>query len=180
MPIGYRIIMVRIAFYGKLCSGKTTAANMVLDILPNSTKLSFAQKLKEIAVDLFNMDGKDRALLQDLGKKMREIDPDVWVNYLVKQFDNHDHIVIDDLRFTNEYSKLRENGFIIVKLIIPKHIQINRIKDTYPSNWKGHIERLEDISETESNSFIPDFCFDSSNLGDLAKNIANLLDYSFV
>ena len=33
---------------------------------------------------------------------MREIDSDIWIKYLVKKYE--DNIIIDDLRFINEFN----------------------------------------------------------------------------
>ena len=143
---------MRIAFSGKICSGKTTAANIVESMLgcEATTKLSVASRVKELAIDLFGMEQKDRKLLQVLGQKMKEIDPEVWVRALVKQVNNcgDKHIVIDDLRFPTELRALRENGFIIIRLEIDPELQLKRIKDTYPDTWESHVARLDNISET--------------------------------
>lgn len=144
---------MRIAFSGKICSGKSTAANIVQDILgceASVAKLSVASRVKELAIDLFGMEQKDRKLLQVLGQKMKEIDPDVWTRALIKQINNcgDKHIVIDDLRFPNELSALRENGFIIIRLEIQPELQLERIKETYPNTWESHVSRLDNISET--------------------------------
>ena len=143
---------MRIAFSGKICSGKTTAANIVESMLgcEATIKLSVASRVKELATDLFGMEQKDRKLLQVLGQKMKEIDPEVWVRALVKQVNNcgDKHIVIDDLRFPNELRALRENGFIIIRLEIDPELQLKRIKDTYPDTWESHVARLDNVSET--------------------------------
>ena len=144
---------MRIAFSGKICSGKSTAANIVQDILgceASVAKLSVASRVKELAIDLFGMEQKDRKLLQVLGQKMKEIDPNVWTRALIKQINNcgDKHIVIDDLRFPNELSALRENGFIIIRLEIQPELQLERIKKTYPDTWESHVSRLDNISET--------------------------------
>ena len=47
---------MKIAIYGKMCYGKTTVANILKDY-NNSFKIySFGQKVKDIAVDLFQME----------------------------------------------------------------------------------------------------------------------------
>ena len=70
--------MTKIAITGKMCSGKTTIANYLIEKNNQFVKISFADKVKEIATDLFNMKEKNRYLLQSIGTKMREIDEDVW------------------------------------------------------------------------------------------------------
>jgi len=115
--------MVRIAFSGKMHVGKTTSADYLVQKY-GFVKLSFAGKLKEIAKDLwpeqFECGQKPRKLLQDLGMKMREIDQDVWVKYLVRivrSLPKDSNIVVDDLRFMNEYTALKNEGFFIVRIL---------------------------------------------------------------
>ena len=78
---------LRIAFSGKMQVGKTTSATYLVRKY-GFVKLAFADKLKEIARDLFpeqfESGEKPRKLLQDLGIKMREIDADVWVKYVLR------------------------------------------------------------------------------------------------
>ncbi len=82
--------MVKVAFSGKVCSGKSTAARMVAELVKNKLSqdvviLSFAAKIKELAAELFGMKTKNRKLLQDIGTKMREINKDVWLDHLINQ-----------------------------------------------------------------------------------------------
>ena len=69
--------MLKIAVCGKMASGKTTLANMIVDEKNNGTVLSLATKVKDIGKELFFMEAKNRPLLQKIGMKMREIQEDV-------------------------------------------------------------------------------------------------------
>jgi len=131
--------MVRIAFSGKMQVGKTTSADYLVHKY-GFIKLSFAGKLKEIAKDLwpeqFECGQKPRKLLQDLGMKMREIDQDVWVKYLVRivrSLPKESNIVIDDLRFMNEYKALKNEGFFVVLVL----------RDVPPSPFGNHPSEKE-------------------------------------
>lgn len=155
---------VRIAFSGKICSGKTTAANILSErielraleagVLFQKTvvRLSVASKVKELAIDLFGMDPakKDRKLLQVLGQKMKEIDSEVWIRALTNQVKQckDSHIIIDDVRFPNEFDALRKLNFVIIRLDIDPVLQLERLKNTYPESWETHVLRLDNISET--------------------------------
>tara|TARA_Y100000741_G_scaffold298172_1_gene239174 strand:- start:4886 stop:5410 length:525 start_codon:yes stop_codon:yes gene_type:complete len=147
---------MKIAIIGKICSGKTTTADILIGLNNDFQKLSFAGKVKSIAVELFDMEKKDRKLLQQIGTYMREIDPNVWANYVVKQSKKYDYVVIDDLRYKNEYDLLKKNGFKIIKLVISKELQLTRLKNTYTTNYEKHLENLnhesELFSETINNS----------------------------
>ena len=139
---------MKIAIIGKMCSGKTTIANMIIDMNPNYKRYSFGQKVKDIAVDLFDMKGKDRSLLVKIGGYMRDINPDVWVDYLMKQIVDVEYCIIDDIRYQNEVDACIKNDFTFIKLSIPKDIQIERIKRVYPNNYIDHIENIDHNSET--------------------------------
>ena len=50
---------MKIAIVGKMCSGKTTVANIITEINPSYQRYSFGQKVKDVAIDLFNMKNKN-------------------------------------------------------------------------------------------------------------------------
>ena len=103
---------------GKMGSGKTTLADEIIRQKPEFVRYSFGRKVKEIAKDLFGMESKDRTLLQSLGTKMREIRDDVYVNYVIHECREHDYCLLDDARYVNEITRLRNNGWTLVKLDI--------------------------------------------------------------
>ena len=107
---------MKIAITGKMCSGKTTTANLIRQMDSRYEIFSFGKKVKDVAVDLFNMKEKDRTLLTSIGTKMREIDSEVWINYILKQTKHKEFCIIDDLRYQNEYEALIKNGFQIIQL----------------------------------------------------------------
>ena len=112
---------MKIAITGKMCSGKSFISDLLAKKY-NLKKLSFGGKVKDLAKDLFGMEGKNRLLLQSLADKMKEIDKDIWIKYLMTQIEDRDNIIIDDLRFHNEHEYLRKNDFKIVKnlLFLPR------------------------------------------------------------
>ncbi|MCK4978269.1 MAG: hypothetical protein KAS36_15140, partial [Anaerolineales bacterium] len=103
------------------------------------------------ARDLFFMDPehKDRILLQEIGKKMRDIRPSVWVDYMLNSENAQDNCVCDDVRFVNEARKLSEEGFLIIMLDIDEELQKSRLMRAYPDNWEIHWNARSDSSETE-------------------------------
>ena len=138
---------MKIAIHGKMCYGKTTLANIIKQLDNSYEILSFGQKVKDIAKDLFNMQNKDRTLLTSIGTKMREIDSDVWANYTIEKSKDYDKVIIDDLRYQNEHDLCMKNGYKIIVLTLPKDIQIERLKTCYPDNYMDHIENSEHESE---------------------------------
>ena len=140
---------MKIAVTGKMCSGKTTLCNYLCEIEPRFQIFSFGKKVKDVARDLFNMDPqvKDRTLLTSIGQKMREIDKDVWVNYVIDQCKDVEYCLVDDLRYQNEYEALVKNGFKIIQLNISDELQEERIKKVYPNNYEDHLKNRNHPSE---------------------------------
>ncbi len=142
--------MVKIAICGPMASGKTWLAHKLCEELGLS-KISLAAQVKVVARDLFFMDPehKDRILLQEIGKKMRDIRPSVWVDYMLNSENAQDNCVCDDVRFVNEARKLSEEGFLIIMLEIDEELQKSRLMRAYPDNWETHWNARSDSSETE-------------------------------
>lgn len=161
---------MKIAIHGKMCYGKTTLANIIKEFDQSYEILSFGQKVKDIAVDLFNMQYKDRTLLTSIGTKMREIDSDVWAKYTINLSKNYDKVIIDDLRYQNEHDLCIENGYKIIVLTLPTDIQNERLKICYPDNYMDHIINSKHESENGinySNCMIIDMSLDL----DMIRNI---------
>jgi cytidylate kinase len=141
---------MNIAISGPMCSGKTTIANL-LKLINNDFKIySFGQKIKDIAHELFNMNKnyKDRSLIINIADKMRDIDPDVWAKYTIKQTKEYNYCIIDDLRFQNELDLLeKENDWIYIVLNINESIRLSRLKKLYPDNFQDHIKNMSHLSE---------------------------------
>ena len=141
---------MKIAISGPMGSGKTTIANLIINSNPEYKIYSFGQKIKDIAYELFNMnkDFKDRSLLINIADKMRDIDPDVWAKYIIKQTNSYNHCIIDDLRFQNELDILeKDNDWIYIVLNIDNKVRLDRLKKLYPNNYSDHIKNMGHLSE---------------------------------
>ena len=128
--------MIIIALTGPAGSGKDTAAiamnNYLIEFaIANCHQINFADKLKYTCMDLFNLSESDcftpngktrfidelnmtvREVLQKFGTEVaRNIHPNIWVNYVVREIQNLDSeglefLFISDLRFQNEYEALK-------------------------------------------------------------------------
>lgn len=140
---------MKIALSGKMQSGKSTVAHYLEDTYDGST-YSFADQLKEslmlIGVPrdwLYNTKPDIvRRLMQVYGQVMRDVDEDWWVDIVLddleEDYDDDDLVVIDDLRFKNEARKLKDEGFVLVR--VTKH---PRQLELFPAPGS------EDISETD-------------------------------
>lgn len=140
---------MKIAICGPMGSGKTWLAEKLVNDF-DLTRINLAGKVKAIAADLFFMkpENKDRVLLQNIGKKMRDVRSSVWVDYLLHQSAEGD-VVCDDVRFVNEARRLQEDGFTIILLNITENLQKDRLQRTYPDNWEVHWNARLDASELD-------------------------------
>ena len=112
---------IKIALCGQLRSGKNLVAN-IMNEFAEFEEYAFAEGIWEVIELLFpeqnDKQNKPRKLLQGLGQGLRQIDPDVWVNRLMKRVQDSDlsNIIVTDLRQMNEYNALREAGFFIIRI----------------------------------------------------------------
>ena len=138
----------RIAFAGPMASGKSTAARKINNDYGH-VRLSISDPVYKIAREQFNMTVKDRLLLQTIGMTGRAIDPDVWINKMLKTIvDNEGCYVVDDVRFPNECDKLREHGFKIIWLKVSDEERKRRIIALYGANAEQHISQMSSTPET--------------------------------
>ena len=106
--------------------------------------------------------------------KMREINKDVWAIYIVNKYKNN--IIIDDLRFSNEFKYLKEDNYYLVRINIDKKLQIERLKNKY-SDYKEHIKKLNHSSETELDDEINfNYIFNNKSNINLEKIANDILD----
>lgn len=122
---------MRFIINGRAGAGKDVIADYMVEEY-GFTKITFADGIYEIARNTFGMTTKDRKLLQTIGQKMREIDPDVWIKHVeqkVKQLGYDSNIVISDCRQSNEYDiMVHEHNFIPIRVAADKEIRRDRIR----------------------------------------------------
>jgi dephospho-CoA kinase len=143
-------IINNIAFIGKFASGKTYFSDALKQKLEEkgitTYRFSIAQKIKDLAKDLFDMQKKDRRLLQLLGAKMREIDKDVWIKYLILNVkrNNLQPFIIDDVRFVNEYNLIKNSfpNFKVFKLVTEEEQRLKTYEKLY-----GRLPTQEEIND---------------------------------
>jgi cytidylate kinase len=168
---------MKFAIHGPMCSGKTTISDIIKKYDNNYKTYSFGGKVKDIARDLFKMEGKDRSLLINVASKMREIHPDVWANYVVNEIENDSisNCIIDDLRFQNEVDLLKDWTFI--SLITPKEVRVKRIKELYSENYEDHLKNMNHVSETGELKLTGNVVYIDTSISfeQLEKTIINLM-----
>lgn len=141
--------MRSIALAGGMGAGKSTVAEHIHEQY-GYAKLKISQPLYEVAEKLWGEgSATDRARLQDLGMKMREIDEDVWINAYVRKIQERHQddaeVVNDTLRFPNEYWALRNAGFVMVRVLAPEAVRVDRLQKI---GRIQDLDRLNHVSET--------------------------------
>ena len=134
----------KIIINGRACSGKDTIADYLVKKY-GFEKYSFADDIYIIARQYFNMKTKDRRLLQQIGDKMREIDPDVWAKTTFDKLEDIDKAVIPDCRRSNEYKFAIKHAFYPIRVFANLDVRIQRAIERdgeYPdlSLWENESE----------------------------------------
>lgn len=143
--------LLRIILLGKMGAGKDTVADY-LHKEYGFTRFAFADKVKEIARDLFPdvfVAGKPRELLQALGQKMREIQKECWTYHVMRQVEKLSpsiRVVITDCRYLNEMQIAQSYGF---KPIMVECLEELRIERLIARDGSLNPATLRHISETE-------------------------------
>ncbi|MGE2643749.1 hypothetical protein ACQH7H_24405, partial [Escherichia coli] len=130
--------VTKIALMGKMRSGKDTVGHYL-----NGTKgfgqFAFGTGIKRVVEILYpdlDLRSKPRKLYQDVGQRLREVDPLIWINYLdreVKRYsrslaviDQVPNVVITDVRQLNEAEFLKLQGYVLVRIYISPYRTVRR------------------------------------------------------
>lgn len=117
--------------------GKSTVAEIIEEQLGYKIR-SFASPIKDMLramglshEELYDPETKER-VIEDFGKSPRQImqllgtefgrnmlSPNVWVAALMRQINDEDNFVIDDVRFPNEAAAIHARGGKIVRVVRP-------------------------------------------------------------
>lgn len=154
-----------IAFGHRRLTGKDTCCNLLVTHLRLSRKnirvikKGFASKLKSISHDLYAWAGlhdedyyedsshlKDeklpligrspRDIWIDVGNKMRDQDPEVWINVLFKA-QNVDLLLIKDLRYINEAETVLKFKGTLIKVENPSQPEYDDVADSNLASFQG-------------------------------------------
>lgn len=164
---------MKIAIFGKMRSGKDTVGKILIEE-HNFKQFAFGDGIGEIIVKYFPEawnNGKPRKHYQHIGQELRKLNPDVWINYLLRKVNHYElqvradnigtknqarryaHVVITDGRQQNEAVKLKEEGFVIIKVTAPEEQRIQRIKE---SGDVFNPEHLQHETELQVDMIEPD------------------------
>ena len=146
-----------IGFTGGKGSGKTTAAQYLQSITPNSAVFSYADPLKQFLMDfmglsreqVFTLEGKEtvdprygvtpRRIMEAFGTDfIRATTPNFWVVKMSMRLfgTDYDHIFIDDIRFDDEAELVRSLGGRVIH-ITGRGVDIGVPKEELPRSERG-------------------------------------------
>lgn len=150
----------KIIINGRSLAGKDVTADYLCDKY-GFKKISFAEGIYKVAYDVFGMTIKDRDLLQKIGQKMREIKSTVWIDYVMKEINQHpnDKWAISDCRQANEYNiAVDQYEFTPIRVSADYELRVQRAIDrdgAYPdtSLWLNSSETgADDFNYIEINN----------------------------
>ncbi|MHA2298709.1 MAG: AAA family ATPase [Candidatus Hodarchaeales archaeon] len=138
---------------GKMGSGKDTFAEWLIKHGVVVETMAFAAAVRYVAEYLFGIDPrsrdpKARNILQQVGSKIREINFDVWVNKVARDYEEKIYpkkIAITDVRHVNEADWVIESGNLLILLECPSELRRIRISER---DFKG-----ESIPDEQWNSW---------------------------
>ncbi|MGG4390519.1 hypothetical protein ABEU97_20515 [Priestia megaterium] len=132
---------VRIGILGEIRAGKDTVSQLIDYKLYKYNRdkvtnfMAFSTGIHEVlrlTMPEIYTKGKPRKELQHTGQALRELKPDVWIDFLFNSFTYRDaiykeqNILVTDVRQPNEVKRLQEAGFTIIKVTASKEARINR------------------------------------------------------
>lgn len=119
---------MRIALVGKMRSGKDTVASLLLE--KGFTQIAFGDGIREIVAEYFPealLEGKPRSHYQKIGQWLRELNNDVWINYVDRKSKDWESVLVSDCRQLNEAKYLRDQGYMILKVYADDEVRKQRI-----------------------------------------------------
>jgi dephospho-CoA kinase len=171
-----------IGIIGRKGTGKSECSKVLIDKY-KFTKISFADKMKQIISDLWDIPiqhlydpsmketfdprwGKTyREIMQLFGTEVcRNIAWNTWVYHVEKQFKTAENFIIDDVRFKNEAALIKKYGGILITVVRPlprsrdaKHLSESEQDEIQPDIVIMNDGTIEDLHRKIEKSLAPLF-----------------------
>lgn len=145
-----------IGIAGKMRTGKSTAAKIIMDHYRHGRLVPFSKGIKQIAMQMGwngKKDEKGRRLLQLLGTECGRkcIGEDIWIRHWLNNIHmcGDSLILVDDVRFPNECKAIKDMGGILIKMIRNTDTQSDHASEQdLPSSYFDLIIFNNDTLET--------------------------------
>lgn len=179
--------MIKIAFYGKSGSGKSTIAQVAKKFFEKQNLsievIKFAEPLYRLQSEFYKTAGvevgyydQDQTLMEDIAKHLRIIDP----KSLVKDFNSRlikstaDVVINDDVRDTkDDFPYLKEQEFVLIRIYCEEEVRIKRLEQRNDINIVKESDTTKDIDKIQY-----DFLVDttSENFEETKELVINYLE----
>lgn len=187
-----------ISVAGQMRNGKNEIGEYICKKM-NFTQASFATPVKKIFCDAFGVDinfvenwkikseppagfkKNVRQGLQFIGDGFRQIHPDVWVDYAIKN--NPEYSCYMDGRYINELNKIKQKDGVNILVWRPGYenddpnqseAQIRPIVDWFASKGlEGYVAKIDKTGAPIGCEFIDFFIINNGTLEDLYKKVDN-------
>lgn len=177
---------IKIGILGEIRAGKDTVAQLLEEhLVGNTSILAFSDGIHVVlqtTMPEIYADGKPRKQLQDVGQFFRSIKPAVWIEMLLNGHEYYlanylgENILVTDVRQPNEAKRLKEEGFILLKVTADKEIREERSAkagDNFTADLLNH------ETEIAVNSCEFDYEIDNSGEFDsLKRKVEEFLKYT--
>lgn len=178
--------MKNIYLCGRAGAGKSVAADHLRKTY-GFTTAKFAFPVYNLAYNYFNMQGKDRRLLQVIGSDVARnmVDKDLWVNRFKQDMKiivetrkvlgiPETPFIMDDCRFPNEHQILKEMGWIGVYLYVDKDTRIARLRQRDGTAQEATLTHPSELALEEFKNEL--YWIDSTcDMSQLFKNLDELV-----
>lgn len=110
--------VVVVGITGHARHGKDTFAKMLIAEVPGAERFAFSDAVAAHARATGEMDARDPRVLQIVGNRERERDPDVWLRCLYRSIEDRMPrlAVVTGVRFPNEVEMIRAMGGSVIKI----------------------------------------------------------------
>lgn len=159
-----------IALYGRTGSGKSTIAHILEERGYQHLRTGLA--CRTLCLDLFGAESK--TLMNQVTDALRAIDPSVWLRAALRHAASGP-IVFDSMRFPQDYVYLRDQGYLLVKVVSRQSIRLQRLDDR-GQEYTPHRDDVHD-AEIALDSYNFDYSIENSGeFSTLQQQVAALLD----
>jgi dephospho-CoA kinase len=157
----------KIALIGKSGAGKSEVSHYLKEKYGYQI-CHTGKRVRELAQEFFNDQSKD--ILHKIDDCFNSIEKGIWLKIALRQSKSNEKIVIDSLRFIEDYELAKNNDYYVWKIESKKDLRVQRLinrKQIFKSNDLDH------VSEWELDGIEPDTLIqnDYTNITDLYLEI---------
>ena len=170
---------VRLAFAGRMASGKTSLASLFAMRYPPMARIAYSHAIKRAAKLAWGVQKPDRQLCQRLGALASHTLPHLWDQMISKDLERMGtrEYVIDGLRYRANFEWWGKRATRIVYIEVSRATQLERI--TKRGTLSADLPRLEHESEScvSSSKHMADWVLNSDGLGVPCEFVDATLDW---